>query len=212
MADCARCQASLAALARTSDVSTEQPSGAPGLGWLFDWRWVAPVATVAVILLAVWIIEPGAPRDGAVAVLDETDLASPDTQARMRNESADRQARRDDVSAVPMPTEETFAASSSPAGPQDAPGEPAADERSRLASRENALLEADTDRGQREELEAVAQQPGGAAVAASGARLQPVDPEPAESAPERQPRSMPWRTGAPRFRKRFRCPTPAPRS
>ena len=55
MVRCARCQAELAALARTTGTEDggieTQPSG---VGWLIDWRWLAPLA----IAVAVWVTDP----------------------------------------------------------------------------------------------------------------------------------------------------------
>ena len=60
VARCSRCQARLAALVRTSRVEDDggvmEPSG---LHWLIDWRWLAPLATAAAVLLAVWVADPG---------------------------------------------------------------------------------------------------------------------------------------------------------
>ena len=58
-AGCARCQAHLAALARTAPVEAV-PTGpvASHLGWLFDWHWFAALSTVAIIVVAVWVADP----------------------------------------------------------------------------------------------------------------------------------------------------------
>ena len=58
-AGCARCQAHLAALARTAPVEAV-PAGPAAfhLRWLFDWHWFAAVSTVAIIVVAVWVADP----------------------------------------------------------------------------------------------------------------------------------------------------------
>ena len=96
-AQCTRCQASLAALARTADVGDQlaPETTALGLGWLRDWRWVAPVATVAVVMLAVWVIEPGSPTERPVPAQEAAELTNRETRARTQNGSADSQARRE---------------------------------------------------------------------------------------------------------------------
>ena len=142
-AQCTRCQASLAALARTADVGDQlaPETTAHGLAWLRDWRWVAPVATVAVVMLAVWVIEPGSglPTERAVPAQEAAELANRETRARTQNQSADSQARRDDVSAAPTAADERVAASQDVS--QDAPTAEAAADRLRVARRENT----DTD-------------------------------------------------------------------
>ena len=60
---CDRCRQHLAALVRATPAPS--PARAVGaadrksmpLGWLFDWRMLAPVATVAVLILAVWTLD-----------------------------------------------------------------------------------------------------------------------------------------------------------
>ena len=147
-AQCTRCQASLAALARTADVGDQlaPETTAHGLAWLLDWRWVAPVATVAVVMLAVWVIEPGSPTERPVPAQEEeaAELANRETRARTQNESAGSQARRDDVSAAPTAAEERVAASQDVS--QDAPGAEVPADRLRVARRENTLPDADAAR------------------------------------------------------------------
>ena len=73
VAHCLRCQAHLAALARSLDVepisTTEHRRGL----WWLDWRWVTPVAATAIIVLSVWVVDPGSIRTGS--------LISEDTRA-----------------------------------------------------------------------------------------------------------------------------------
>ena len=141
-AQCTRCQASLAALARTADVGDRlaPETTAHGLAWLLDWRWVTPVATVAVVILAVWVIEPGSgsPTERPVPAQEAT-------RARTQNESADSQARRDDVSAAPTAADERVAGSSQDVS-RDAPNAEAPADRLRVARRENTIPDADAAR------------------------------------------------------------------
>ena len=148
-AQCTRCQASLAALARTADVGDQlaPETTAHGLAWLFDWRWVAPVATVAVVMLAVWVIEPGSgsPTERPAPAQEAAELATRETRARTQNESADSQARRDDVSAAPTAAEERSAASAQDVS-RDASNAEAPADRLRVARRENTIPDTDTVR------------------------------------------------------------------
>ena len=80
---CGRCQAQLATLVRTSrlledDRSVIEPSA---LHWLVDWRWLAPLATAAAVLLAVWVVDPG-------SVTDQTAPAATDAQSERVSDSA----------------------------------------------------------------------------------------------------------------------------
>ena len=93
-----RCQAQLAALARTS--ASEEPTvhTSVGLGWLLDWRWLTLAATVAVVMLAVWVIEPGAPADRQTPTVADTQMADPAQEGlaeRPETESIDARQRRD---------------------------------------------------------------------------------------------------------------------
>ena len=119
---------------------------AHGLAWLRDWRWVAPVATVAVVMLAVWVIEPGSglPTERAVPAQEAAEPANRETRARTQNQSADPQARRDDVSAAPTAADERVAASQDVS--QDAPTAEALADRLRVARRENTFPDTDAIR------------------------------------------------------------------
>ena len=86
-AGCARCQAHLAALARTTPVEAV-PAGpvASHLRWLFDWHWIAAASSVAIIIVAVWVANPDqlpgpdAPRvgdAGARGLASEAPAAQP---------------------------------------------------------------------------------------------------------------------------------------
>jgi len=94
-ATCDRCQTHLAALARTTGVehSTGRGSEAWDRRWLLDWRWLAPAATAAIVVLAVWGIEPDSVDQMAPAVRD-SDFA---------DRGADNTAQRQEQSrAVPL--------------------------------------------------------------------------------------------------------------
>ncbi len=166
-AQCTRCQASLAALARTADVGDQlaPETTAHGLAWLLDWRWVAPVATVAVVMLAVWVIEPGSgsPTERPEPAQEAAELANRETRARTQNESADSQARRDDVSVAPTATEERSAASAQDVS-QDAPNAETPADRLRVARRENTIP--DTDALRLDESDRLEQQSDTATAAA----------------------------------------------
>ena len=106
-AKCARCQEQLAALARLGEgeeLAIETTTGF--LGWRLDWRWLAPSATLAVVVLAVWAIAPRSVSDPERPVASDTEVAGRVREApanRARNESLELRERRDAVSA-PAPT------------------------------------------------------------------------------------------------------------
>ena len=82
-AACSRCQAHLAALAHTSPVFEEdlaEPRASPRFAWLTDWRWLAPVATAAVVLLAVWGVNPESPTDRQTPTVGDADLPAAATE------------------------------------------------------------------------------------------------------------------------------------
>ena len=146
-ASCLRCQAQLAALARTAasaDAATAQPS--VGLGWLFDWRWLAPAATVAVIILAVWVIEPGAPVERETPTVADSQVANRSREElaeRSETEPDDGRQRRD---AAAQPREQTLERT---LAPTNAVADPASEDAAVTASpaqterRENAGVEVD---------------------------------------------------------------------
>ena len=76
-ATCLRCQAHFAALAHTSAVEEDlaEERRPPSFGWLTDWRWLAPMATAAAVLLAVWSIDPAPLTDLQVPAVDDSDTA-----------------------------------------------------------------------------------------------------------------------------------------
>ena len=131
VAGCDRCQAHLAALARTAPVEavSAKPLGSR-LGWLFDRHWLAAasgVAVVVVAVVAVWVADPD-PLPGA-------------DRPTVRVARADRVANQAPPARTPADLEqqEAPAAAVAPtAGPQlqlEALGEPD------VAPRENAFAE-----------------------------------------------------------------------
>ena len=76
-ATCARCQAHLAALAHTETVEEDlaEPETSR-FGWLIDWRWLAPMATAAVVLLAVWGIDPAPVTEQAAPTVADFDVGA----------------------------------------------------------------------------------------------------------------------------------------
>ena len=183
-AQCTRCQASLAALARTADVGDQlaPETTAHGLAWLLDWRWVTPVATVAVVMLAVWVIEPESPTERPVPAQEAAELANRETRARTQNESADSQARRDDVSA-PTVAEERVAESSQDVS-RDAPNAAAPADRSRVARRDNTIP--DTEAARLNEIDRLEPQSTAATAAARDDVQRRAETERPEAAAERR--------------------------
>ena len=173
LADCLRCQAQLVALARTA-TAADDPSGhtSVNLGWLLDWRWFAPAATVAVVLLAVWVIEPGAPAERGPAVAD-TEVASRSREglAELETEPLDTGQRRDAAAPPPersaeaalVPTAETTVLPSEEAVVARAPAQ--------TERRENASVEPEARAA--DEVRRLEQQSLDARVAPTA----PVDPQ-----------------------------------
>ncbi len=133
VAGCGRCQAHLAALARTAPVEAV-PAGrvASRLGWLFEWHWVAAVSTVAIIVVAVWVADPDRlPGSDTPTVGDAgaARLAEEAPAERALREAPAERAQQDAPAAV------SAAAPIGGAQPlPEAAGEPA-----RAAQRENAF-------------------------------------------------------------------------
>ena len=111
-AACMRCQARLAALAQTSAVEDDLAQEGPStrFGWLTDWRWLAPMATAAVIMLAVWGIDPAPLSDPPMPTVGDADVAAdaesvrqsaersqPAAQERQDVSRAEREAERENV-------------------------------------------------------------------------------------------------------------------
>ena len=75
---CATCQAHLVALVRTTDVGRESAAatGSVPTAWWLDWRWLAPLASAAVVLLAVWAIEPSSVTEPSAPMFSDSDAQS----------------------------------------------------------------------------------------------------------------------------------------
>ena len=132
-AGCARCQAHLAALARTAPVEAVPARPvASHLGWLFDWHWVAAVSTVAIIVVAVWIADPDQ-LPGA-----DTPTVSDTGAARLANEAPAERAFRE----APAEREQQEAPAAVSAAAPIAGARPQLEvEPARAAQRENAFAE-----------------------------------------------------------------------
>ena len=94
VADCRRCQALLAALGRTEPADGVDPKtdGSTASPW-WRWRVLAPLAAVSIVVLAVWVVDPGGMRNRRVAVEDRQEpTPSLPEQAAAAMESAE--ARR----------------------------------------------------------------------------------------------------------------------
>lgn len=128
VAECARCQASLAAFVRGAP-EAEVVDAADGVGvgaragereggapWWMGWKWLVPVAaTAAVALVAVWVQRPAAPEltmssaepmetaPAASAVAPAQPGAAAPTAARGAAELADPGARAEDLAPPPTP-------------------------------------------------------------------------------------------------------------
>ena len=103
LATCVSCQAHLAGLIRTEE--SEGPITRPGASWWLDWRWLTPLATTAVVLLAVWAVDPTSVRDSGMEKEEAAPVAL-DTDASgdlLESTVAIRQERTiDDEAIVPM--------------------------------------------------------------------------------------------------------------
>lgn len=64
LAACVSCQTHVAALVRTEGIEPEVTR--PATTWWLDWRWLAPLATTSVVLLAVWAVDPTSVSDSGV--------------------------------------------------------------------------------------------------------------------------------------------------
>ncbi len=103
LATCVSCQAHLAGLIRTEE--SEGPITRPGTSWWLDWRWLTPLATTAIVLLAVWAVDPTSVRDSGMEKEEAAPVAL-DTDASgdlLESTVAVRQERTiDDEAIVPM--------------------------------------------------------------------------------------------------------------
>ena len=139
-ADCGRCQAQLAGLARAldqteRDVLAEARRSAAAPAWRWDWRWMAPLATAAVVMVAVWVIEPGSLGERGTTPAVQMEVAEMAEKAlsdrdRVEGLRARREAAAEALTAV---TEST---PGEPGAEADAPTPPAA---ARLGQRQDAL-------------------------------------------------------------------------
>ena len=78
LAACGSCQAHVAALIRTEGIEPEVTG--PATSWWLDWRWLAPLATTSVVLLAVWAVDPTSVGDSGVE-MEKTRPAALDSDA-----------------------------------------------------------------------------------------------------------------------------------
>jgi hypothetical protein len=120
LSECARCREQLAALGRAEEAAAapavQAPRRQPRASWLWDWRWLAPVASV-LILAAVWatrrpeftrIAEPPTPAPAEVAT-PQPALQSPPQDKQLSQPS---RLVAPAPSAVPAPSKAAPAASS----------------------------------------------------------------------------------------------------
>ena len=185
-AGCDRCQAHLAALARTAPVEAV-PAGpmASHLGWLFDWHWFAAVSTVAIIVVAVWVADPD-----RLPGRDTPTVGAARTARLAEEAPAERALREAPAEREQQDTPPAVSAAAPIAGAQPQPE--ASAEPARAAQRENAFAPpaettAEVDAlssldQQRLELAAVAARRDQTAAAAAGER-RPVNRPAAPSTP-----------------------------
>ena len=67
VADCQRCQALLAAIGRAEPRLEPETGGTTASPW-WRWRVLAPLAAFSIVVLAVWVVDPGSMLDRRVAV------------------------------------------------------------------------------------------------------------------------------------------------
>ena len=134
-AGCARCQAHLAALARTAPVETVPARPvAFHLRWLFDWHWVAAVSTVAIIVVAVWVADPDRLPGADTPRVDDAGAL------RLANEAPAEQPLRQALAEREQPEAPASVAAVAPMA--DAQPQPEAlDRAARAPRRENAFAE-----------------------------------------------------------------------
>ncbi len=125
IADCQRCQAQLAAIGRAeSDAGAEH--AAPGRA-AFPWwrsRVLAPLAALSIVVLAVWVVDPGM-LDRPVAVEDPQDsTATQGNQAAATTGTAEATRVQQSTAppvAAPEPTAVNMALTAAPPVPEVAP-------------------------------------------------------------------------------------------
>ncbi len=196
VASCVRCQAHLAALVRSEP--SPVPDEAPSAWFRLPWRWVVPVASAGLVVLAVWVARaPVAPSQEARSAQQ----ASPSTAANTPAATPAEPYAPAPKTAAPV-LERANEAQAQPQAPADARGRreafqaaPAPLEardtaRSARTKRESERADAPADRNQarQAQLEAAASTPAGRAAAVS-----PERPAGLEESTARAPRASRWR-------------------
>jgi len=114
LSECARCREQLAALGRAEEAAAapavQAPRHQPRASWLWDWRWLAPVAAV-LILTAVWATR----RPELTRIAEQPSSAVATSQPALPAPPQDKQLSQPSVTApapgaVPAPTKTTPAA------------------------------------------------------------------------------------------------------
>ena len=103
-ATCGRCQAQLATLVRSYDVTGLERGTldrAASLAWLWNWRWVAPAATAAVVVLALWVVDPASLVNRSPSL--ETDLLKKDQATPAASASAVEEQKQNAAAAPAEP-------------------------------------------------------------------------------------------------------------
>ena len=168
-ATCSRCQAQLAAVVRSAEagavvggegaVSGRAQSSGWFWGWLWSWQGLVPVASAAVVVLALWVVDPASLVDRSPSqetAFGEPDLGAPAASTPEAEERAPRaeaipaepelaaprleldQATRETLAAEPQgprarrPQQANQAQAASP--PQTAPDRDAQDAQSQLSA------------------------------------------------------------------------------
>ena len=130
-ATCSRCQAQLAGVVRSAEAGAVV--GGEGVaaswGWLWSWQGLVPVASAAVVVLALWVVDPASLVDRSPSqetAFGEPDLVAPAASAPEAPEAEERAPSAEAIPAEPklaaprleldQATQETFAAE--PQGPR----------------------------------------------------------------------------------------------
>ena len=126
-ATCSRCQAQLAGVVRSAEAGAVVGRGvvsgrATNWGWLWSWRGLVPVASAAVVVLALWVVDPASLVDRSPSqetAFGEPDLVAPAASAPEAPEAEELAPSAEAVPAQPelaarleldQATRETFAA------------------------------------------------------------------------------------------------------